>query len=83
MMVEKDLSGKAPHPVTSSPCLLPGLIDYNFLCFKRAIEEIFEVRQKAQGASGAVGATGLKSLRSLSNDSGESPQLNGLVSTKS
>ncbi|XP_022091146.1 ras-related GTP-binding protein C-like isoform X1 [Acanthaster planci] len=60
-----------------------GLIDYNFLCFKRAIEEIFEIRQKSQGSPDPAGATGIKTLRSLSNDSTESPQMNGLVSTKS
>ncbi|KAL5014365.1 hypothetical protein ScPMuIL_008635 [Solemya velum] len=27
-----------------------GLIDYNFLCFREAIQEVFEVRQKMQGS---------------------------------
>jgi len=28
----------------------PGLLDYNFACFKKAIEEVFEVRRRlAQG----------------------------------
>ncbi|XP_072037874.1 ras-related GTP-binding protein C-like isoform X2 [Amphiura filiformis] len=32
-----------------------GLIDYNFLCFKKAIEEVFEVRLKSQGATPSSG----------------------------
>ncbi|XP_072037873.1 ras-related GTP-binding protein C-like isoform X1 [Amphiura filiformis] len=51
-----------------------GLIDYNFLCFKKAIEEVFEVRLKSQGATPSSG----HNLQLVSSDSMGSPQ-NGMV----
>ncbi|XP_071855151.1 ras-related GTP-binding protein C-like [Apostichopus japonicus] len=53
-----------------------GLIDYNFLCFKKAIEEVFEVRQNSIAGSYSGG-------QRLSTDSFDSPKTNGAVSTKS
>lgn len=53
-----------------------GLIDYNFLCFKKAIEEVFEVRQKTVVGSNGGG-------QRLSTDSFGSPKTNGAVAAKS
>ncbi|KAJ8020441.1 Ras-related GTP-binding protein C [Holothuria leucospilota] len=53
-----------------------GLIDYNFLCFKKAIEEVFEVRQKTVIGSNGGG-------QRLSTDSFGSPKTNGAVAAKS
>lgn len=30
---------------------LQGLIDYNFVCFRQAIQEVFEVRMQVQQAT--------------------------------
>ncbi|XP_054755630.1 ras-related GTP-binding protein C-like isoform X1 [Lytechinus pictus] len=54
-----------------------GLIDYNFLCFKNAIEEVFAIREKAQGVERGA------DYAALTSDSLDNPQSNGLVEAKS
>lgn len=34
--------------------VVTGLIDYNFVCFRQAIQEVFEVRLQAQQATHSV-----------------------------
>ncbi|XP_033126910.1 ras-related GTP-binding protein C-like [Anneissia japonica] len=51
-----------------------GIIDYNFLCFKKAIEEVFEVRLQTQAID--VGSSAMHSpIESVMLDN---PQTNGI-----
>lgn len=49
-----------------------GLIEYNFHCFQRAIQEVFDLRNKGTATGSGAGQLGHLTL------SGEHPQVNGL-----
>lgn len=52
---------------------LLGVIDYNFLCFRDAITQVFELRNKSQGAIAAARARADSDLMANgAGDSGES-----------
>lgn len=47
--------------------LKPGLIDYNFVCFRQAIQEVFEVRMQVQQANNSGNVTASELIQPLSS----------------
>ena len=44
-----------------------GLIDYNFQCFKKAIQEVFDVRKKCNATSNGPQTSGLMNSHEYQN----------------
>lgn len=53
--------------------LFSGVIDYNFLCFRNAIQQVFEVRNKALATTSSANNHSTSPSSALINESSGSP----------